>query len=79
MKNGTCPKCSQNTVHMNKKGITYHSNSSMYIHIPHGIMTMPFGDYTDYVCVSCGYFETYIDDPNKLDDLRQHWTKVNVA
>ena len=76
MKSGTCPKCSKSTVYVNKKGITYHSNSAMYIHNPKGVMTMPFSDYSDYVCASCGYFETYIDDGNKLYDIESHWKKV---
>jgi len=76
MKNGTCPKCSQSTVYSGKKGITFASGGAMYIHNMKSILTMPLKDYTDYVCTSCGYFETYIDDSTKLEEIRKNWIKV---
>lgn len=76
MKSGKCPKCSQNTVYMSRKGITFHSNSAMYIQNLKSIMTVPFDNYNNYVCASCGYFETYIDDKEKLSEIQKHWSKM---
>jgi len=76
MKNGTCPKCSQNTVYMSKMGITFASAGSMYIRNLKGFMVMPLTEYTDYVCTSCGYFETYIDNEKKLSEIANQWSKV---
>jgi predicted nucleic-acid-binding Zn-ribbon protein len=76
MKNGTCPKCSQNTVYSSKKGITFASAGAMYIQNLKGFMIMPLKEYSDYVCTSCGYFETYIDDEDKLGEIANQWSKV---
>ena len=76
MKNGTCPKCSKNTVYTSKKGITFATAGAMYIDNLKSFMTMPMKDYTDYVCTSCGYFETYINDEGKLSEIATHWSKV---
>jgi len=76
MKSGKCPKCSKKTVYSSRMGITFHANSAMYILNLKEVMIMPMKDYTDYVCTSCGYFETYIDDPAKLEKIAGLWQKV---
>jgi predicted nucleic-acid-binding Zn-ribbon protein len=76
MKNGTCPKCSQSTVYSSKKGIIYATAGAMYIQNLKGMLVMPMKDYTDYVCTSCGYFETYINDEEKLSEIAKQWNKV---
>jgi len=76
MKNGTCPKCSQNTVYAGKAGITFGSSGAMYIHNLRRVMVLPMKEYTDYVCTSCGYFESYINDKGKLKEIECDWTKV---
>jgi hypothetical protein len=30
----------------------------------------------DYVCTTCGYFESYIADQGKLNEVAQKWEKV---
>jgi hypothetical protein len=30
----------------------------------------------DYICSTCGYFEIYIADQKKLNDVAQKWEKV---
>ncbi len=76
MKEGKCPKCSQETVYMSKTGITFDSRGAMYINNLKSMIIPPLKDYTDYVCTSCGYFETYINDFSKLEEIEKHWEKV---
>ena len=76
MKNGTCPKCSQNTVHMSKGGLKYHSAGAIYVQNLKGVFVEPVKNYTDYVCVTCGYYETYISDDMKLEEISREWSKV---
>lgn len=76
MKNGVCPKCSQNTVHSSKEGLKYHSAGAIYVQNLKSVFVMPLKDYTNYVCTSCGYYETYITDEGKLEEIAGKWDKV---
>jgi hypothetical protein len=38
-------------------------------------ITKPLGHH-DYVCVTCGYFEQYIDDAAKLAEVGRKWARV---
>jgi predicted nucleic-acid-binding Zn-ribbon protein len=82
MKNGQCPKCNQTNVYVSDSGTG----------IQHGeLPTLPLGGaldgtmtikFKDYVCVNCGYSESYIDDPKvlaKITDLAKagkRWKKT---
>ena len=76
MKNGKCPKCSENTVYMSKTGITYHTGGAMYVQNLKSFLIMPLKDYDVYVCTSCGYYETYITDDGKLKEIASKWNKI---
>ena len=33
-------------------------------------------EFESYVCTECGYFENYITDKAKLQEVQQKWAKV---
>ena len=76
MKNGTCPKCSQSTVHSSKRGISYAARGSFYVNNLKSMLIVPTNEYTDYVCTNCGYYETYLNDAEKLKQIASEWSKV---
>lgn len=57
MKNGICPKC----------------NSTKVFFKPYELLDVRLHgqkcEYTNYVCVECGYFETYITDKDALNTI----------
>ncbi|CAB1083250.1 hypothetical protein D1AOALGA4SA_10824 [Olavius algarvensis Delta 1 endosymbiont] len=74
MKTGKCPKCSSHEVFSGagvslKKG-PFGSNS-----IPIGLTSIAALD--NFVCVECGYVESYISDPDKLAEISRKWDKVD--
>jgi hypothetical protein len=75
MKNGTCSKCSNNTVYKSKNGIKWSSGGGLYIENLKSILVFP-ADYDVYICTSCGYFETYLTDESKFPEIAGKWTKV---
>jgi predicted RNA-binding Zn-ribbon protein involved in translation (DUF1610 family) len=76
MRNGQCPKCGSWDVYIGtnipvKRG-TYYSNS-----IPiKGHWAQSHAILDNYVCVSCGYVESYILDPGKLKEIAENWDRV---
>jgi hypothetical protein len=60
-------------VYKQSSGISFGSNTSIYVHSSAVTMSVPS---EDYVCVTCGYFERYINDGKKLDSVAQKWEKV---
>lgn len=75
MRNGMCPKCGSATVYSQALGV--HVGGSSRISIPTSRMekAVPF---VSFVCTTCGYFENYITDQNKLADVAQKWQKVTM-
>ena len=74
MKNGICPRCNSQTVHVRQDGILALANFSVDTggFITTGCTTLAF------VCTTCGYFEVYIHDGKKLQEVAQKWDKVPV-
>lgn len=75
MKTGICPKCSSHEVFSGadialKKG-PFGSNS-----IPIGITSIAALD--NFVCVECGYVESYVSDPDKLTEISRKWDKIDL-
>jgi predicted nucleic-acid-binding Zn-ribbon protein len=78
MKSGVCPKCGSTEVysgaHISNKRGGYYAN------------TIPLGGYwaqgvalDNYVCVNCGYVESYISDEKALREIAQKWPRVGEA
>lgn len=78
MKNGICPKCGSKEVHT---GSTMTSRGKAG---PEGVNTIPITSgvmpsvvaLDNYVCVNCGYTESYISDTNKLHKIAEKWPRV---
>jgi len=73
LKDGLCPRCHTNQVYTsmnlrNKSG-SYSSNTiplSFFRSIP----------LDNYVCVNCGYLESYIAEPEMLLRIKDIWNKI---
>lgn len=76
MKNGTCPKCNSSTVYTKRQGIDLAVESAFYVRISSERMTRSLKDVDHYVCTACGYFETYIEDKDRLQAITGDWKKV---
>lgn len=76
MKQGRCPKCGSDEVYsgirVSPKNGPFGSNS-----IPVSLFSIAALD--NYVCVECGYVESYISDASKLKEISKKWPKVNGA
>ena len=75
MKTGICPKCSSHEVFSGagialKKG-PFGSNS-----IPIGLTSIAALD--NLVCAECGYVESFVSDPDKLDEIARKWDKIEL-
>ncbi len=72
MRNGQCPKCNSKTVYSKRGGV-----GSTHIHVYTGILSVAV-EFDAFVCTTCGYFENYIANEDKLKDVAQKWDKVPV-
>jgi predicted nucleic-acid-binding Zn-ribbon protein len=75
MQNGSCPKCRSTKVHAGtdisfKRG-AYGSNT-----IP--ITAWSVVALVNYVCVQCGYVESYVADPAKRQEIADKWPRVGL-
>ena len=76
MKNGKCPKCNSATVYTKRQGISFSSSSGFYVYISSEWATKSIKEVDHYICTSCGYFETYVEDKAKLEQVAKDWKKV---
>jgi hypothetical protein len=77
MKDGKCPKCNSTTVFSQRKGIDFSSQRNVYVHVASELGTRPTKEVDYYVCTTCGYFESYIEDRAKLDVIAKDWKKID--
>ena len=73
MKSGQCPKCNNMTVYKKTEGVGFGGGDKIYVYTSAMTRAVPP---EDYVCTTCGYFERYISDREKLDSVAQNWEKV---
>jgi predicted nucleic-acid-binding Zn-ribbon protein len=75
MKNGQCPRCGSNNIYMRRQGIEYERNMKLGITIRtnEGGGPIPLDN---YVCTDCGYFESYITDRGKLEQIARQWDRA---
>lgn len=76
MKDGKCPKCNSSTVFMKRQGIELATDKAFYVRISSERISRSLTDVDHYVCTTCGYFETYIEDKTKLTAIAGDWKKV---
>ncbi len=75
MKNGKCPKCGSATVHTMRGGLDFGNMDRIFINA--GKSHQP-STYTTYVCVTCGFFEVYLNGMSYLAEITKSWPKVPV-
>lgn len=68
MKSGICPKC--NSVEVFRRNFPGGYRSSLAITFESSIRL------EDYVCVTCGYVESYLEDLNKIYKIKKHCSHV---
>ena len=73
MKDGICPKCGSDQV--------YTGADVLMKGCGHGSNTIPITTFTsarldNYVCAGCGYVESYIADPYKMEKIIERWPRV---
>jgi predicted nucleic-acid-binding Zn-ribbon protein len=71
MKSGVCPKCGSKEVYRRTSDIA--GNNQHQINIER--YKWAAQDY--FVCVTCGYLETYIFDEKGLGEIARRWHKVD--
>lgn len=71
MRNGICPKCGHATVHSGRDIPVKNSSGNM---IPIDFKNSVALD--NYVCVSCGYVESYISNQDALARIDEQWPDV---
>ena len=64
MKRGTCLKCDSDDVYFKEYALNAVNLDGKNV------------PYIDYVCTSCGYFETYITDKNALSKIADRAEKL---
>lgn len=71
MKDGFCPRCHAPEVYssINMRSKTGNTNT-----IPLSFFRSISLD--NYVCVNCGYVESYVSDPEMLSRIKDIWGKV---
>ena len=76
MRHGRCPKCDSQRIHQSNVRLPNWSASAA---IPITASVWWGGQIAPiqyYVCVSCGYVESYITDRDKLLEIAAHWPQV---
>lgn len=68
MRSGICPKCGQATVHSGRDvPVKTASNNTIPIDFKNSAAL------DNYICVTCGYVESYISDPEGLQRIASQW------
>lgn len=73
MKNGTCPKCGSSEVHAGTE-VFPKSGPFTCNAIPIGLTAMAPLD--NYVCVACGYVESYVAREEDIASIRRKWPRA---
>ena len=74
MKDGTCPKCNSTTVYTKRKGMSY-GDGGVHVYISSQMVSRAV-QVDHYLCTTCGYFEAYVEDKDKLAAVAKDWKKV---
>jgi predicted nucleic-acid-binding Zn-ribbon protein len=78
MRNGKCPICGAQEVYSGVQ-VTKASKSSNLSSIPTGgnmLFGFSYAALDNYVCGKCGYVESYVADPSKLEEIASRWPQV---
>lgn len=69
-----CPRCSSQNI---KSGATIDGKEGLYGGNRIPIDSKISVELDNYVCVDCGYTESYIGDRGILNRIEKHWQKVD--
>lgn len=70
MKSGRCPKCSSTNVFFRDGA----GDRGALI-----VAFFSFARLRDYVCVDCGYVESYVRDKAKLEIIKSRWNRFGSS
>lgn len=73
MKRGVCVKCGAETVFAKDNGIFFGKHGVV---VRTGMLLLARTRLRPLVCTTCGYFELYIADPQKLSDVAKKWQHI---
>ena len=74
MRGGVCPKCGHATVHSGRDiPVKSSSGNTIPIDFKHHAAL------DNYVCVTCGYVESYISDKNLLKKIEEQWPEASKS
>lgn len=68
MTSGKCPKCKSNKVY--KRSFPGGYRSALVLAIDSDIRLK------DYICISCGYVESYLENLDKIDKIKKQCSYV---
>ena len=74
MKTGQCPKCGSHDV---RSGAAIRDKEKIALHTGEGILG-PLRKMDQYVCVGCGYVETYLQNAADLAYVSQNWPRAEA-
>ncbi|MBL0714225.1 MAG: hypothetical protein JJV98_11040 [Desulfosarcina sp.] len=76
MKSGRCPKCGSSKVY---SGTEVFPKSGPFTCNAIPISLTALAPLDNYVCVDCGYVESYISTPEDLETVRRKWPQPGKA
>jgi hypothetical protein len=76
MRDGKCRSCGSLTVFARQNGIEFGDTANGVL-IYTSLWTTPVQT-ESFLCASCGYFEHYVMDRQKLAEVAQTWTRVTT-
>jgi predicted nucleic-acid-binding Zn-ribbon protein len=79
MLDGICPKCGSHDVYCDVN-IPGKDNSHRIdtIMVKAAFLLPSFAVLDNYVCVQCGYLESYVPFPESLQTIADNWTRVRA-
>ena len=76
MRDGICPKCGSEEVYSGANVPKMHRGLNT---VPiKGTLYVTLAPLDNFVCVTCGYVESYIADERHLADIARNWPKVRT-
>jgi predicted RNA-binding Zn-ribbon protein involved in translation (DUF1610 family) len=79
MRSGICPKCGERTVFRSKEGCSISfGDGDFRVHTGARRISNPYAKQENYICTSCGYFETYISESAVLSRVEESWSPVEA-
>lgn len=68
IRSGICPKCGHTSIHSGRDiAVKASSGNTIPIDFQHSAAL------DNYVCVTCGYVESYLSDTHALERIRKQW------